>query len=270
MKRYVVAGILSFTMLASQAAVVTNANIIKLLDAGMPESVILKSIATNTTRFDTSPDELIKLKNKGASTAVLEAMLAPKGAPAATAPRAGAATPASANAHASAALNPEEVMVMVNGQESPLQYIVPQIRTGARALGFGGMASYASLIGTKAARRLPADGTDFIVSVPKNAQPVGYMTLANFAVRNNGVREVLIGGGYMSYSSGISKDRLVASKTEALPDQSRARDGFVLYKVTPERSLPSGEYALVLYTQEVRTAGFFTNAANSYFDFGVD
>jgi hypothetical protein len=44
----------------------------------------------------------------------------------------------------------------------------------------------------------------------------------------------------------------------------------VLYRVSPERSLASGEYALVLYTQEVRTAGFFMQGANSYFDFGVD
>ena len=55
-----------------------------------------------------------------------------------------------------------------------------------------------------------------------------------------------------------------------MPDQSRARDGFMLYKVKPENSLPRGEYALVLYTQEVRTIGIFAQAANSYFDFGID
>lgn len=275
MKHYVAAGMLSLTMMASQAAVFTNANLVKLLDAGMSESVILKSIANNTTKFDTSPDELIKLKNKGASDAVLDAVLTPKGTPAPAGRNAAAATsapaaPAATRVRAGASINPEEVVAQVNGAETYMQYIVPQIRTAARAFGLGGVASYANLQGVKAARRVPPDGVEFIVSVPKNAQAVGYLTIANFAVRDNGSREVLIGGGFMSYASGISKDRIVATKTEPLANQSRAREGFVLHKVTPERALPAGEYALVLYTQEVRTAGFFANAANSYYDFGVD
>jgi 5-hydroxyisourate hydrolase-like protein (transthyretin family) len=81
---------------------------------------------------------------------------------------------------------------------------------------------------------------------------------------------VSTGSGYMSYSSGIAKDRVVAITSEQLPDQSRAKEGFVLYKVKPEKALTSGEYALVFYTAEVRVAGFFAQAANSFYDFGVD
>jgi len=266
------AGLLS-AALTAQAATLTNADIIKLLDAGMPESVILQSIAGNSTRFDTSADGLIKLKQKGASAAVLQAVLNPKALqPGAASTAAPAAAPAAAaRAAVPAGLNPEEVLVVVGGQESTMQYIVPQMRTAARALGFGGMATYSTLQGTKAARRLPSSGLEFVVSVPKNAQVAGYLTVANFAVRNNGTREVSTGGGYMSYSTGIAKDRVVAIKTEQLPDQSRAREGFVLHRVTPEATMPAGEYALVLYTQEVRVAGFFGGgSSNSYFDFGID
>lgn len=265
---------LSFGWSAAQAATLTNADIVKLLDAGMPESVILDSIAGNASKFDTSPDALIKLKKKGASAAVLQAVMNPKSVQAgggAAAPAAQSSTQTSAaSARASATLNPEEVQVLVNGQESPMQYIIPEMRTAARAFGFGGVASYAALHGSKAARRLPSEGLEFIISVPKNAQAVSYLTLANFAVRNNGTREVSTGGGYMSYSTGIAKDRVISVKSEALSDQSRARDGFVLYRVTPERALAAGEYAVVLYTQEIRTAGFFAQTGNSYFDFGVD
>jgi hypothetical protein len=200
---------------------------------------------------------------------VLSAVISPKSAaaPATSTAPAGRAAPAVA---ASNAVNPEEALLLQNGQETSMQYIIAQTRTAARALGFGGIASYASLTGTKAARRLPGEGFEFIVSVPKNAQVAGYVTIANFAVRNNGTREVSTGGGYMSYSSGIAKDRVVAITSEQLPDQSRAKEGFVLYKVKPEKALASGEYALVFYTAEVRVAGFFAQAANSFYDFGVD
>ena len=270
MKTWLAIGLLGACAAAS-AATMTNADVVKLIEAQMPESVILQSIATSTTKFDTSAAALIALKNKGASPAVLNAVISPKSvnaAPAATA--APAARPAPAAAPAIAAINPEEAIVVVNGQEQTMQYLTAQMRTAARALGFGGVATYASLTGTKASRRLPGDGIEFIVSVPKNAQVAGYVTLANFAVRNNGTREVSTGGGYMSYSTGIAKDRVVAITSEQMADQSRAKEGFVLYKVKPEKPLAVGEYALVFYTAEVRVAGFFAQAANSFYDFGVD
>lgn len=273
---------LVITLLATAAGlshaqtVMNNAEVLKLVEAGMPDEVILEAIAAaKTHKFDTSAKSLVALKDKGASAAVLKAVLNPKSVSVSgAAPVRMAATPAGGRpapaAAAPSGLNPEEVAVVINGQEQVMQYIIPTLRTAARALGFGGVASYAALSGSKATRRLPGSGLEFIISVPKNAQPQGYMTLANFAIRNNDTREVMTGGGYMSYSSGIHKSRVVPISHEALADQSRARDGFVLYRIKPERELAAGEYALVLYTAEVRTAGFFAQAANSYFDFGVD
>ncbi|HEY0061237.1 MAG TPA: hypothetical protein VGC21_03885 [Telluria sp.] len=259
---------------AAMAAPVRNADVIKLLEAGMPEEVVLAAIANGQPKFDTSADALIKLKAKGATPAILSAMLRPA-APSASAGASAqqsspsAATP-SRKASGNHGYNPEEVTLIVNGQPQIMSYIIPQTRTAARALGFGGMASYASLSGKAAQRRLTSNTPEFIVSVPKNAQADNYLTLANFAVRNNDTREVMTGGGYMSYSSGINKSRVVKVTTTALPDQAGAREGFILYKITPEAPLKAGEYALVLYTGEMRTAGFFATAANSYFDFGVD
>lgn len=258
-----------FMAQAALAAPIKNADIAKLLAAGMPEEVVLEAIANGQPRFDTSADALIALKAKGATPAILKAMLKPSEA-AGMKHAAGTATAAAHQAPASSAYNPEEVTLLVDGQSSIMQYIIPQQRTAARALGFGGVASYANLSGATAARRLASPTPEFIVSVPKNAQADNYLTLANFAVRNNSSREVMTGGGYLSYSSGIHKSRVVKIKAEALPDQSKARENFVLYKIAPEAPLNKGEYALVLYTGEMRMAGFFAQAANSYFDFGVD
>jgi len=251
----------SFLAGAATAAPITNADIVKLLDAGMPEEVVLQAIDNGQAKFDTSANALISLKSKGATPAVLKAMLQ-----AGDAKKAGAAAPA---AKAASGYNPEEVTVVIDGQASIMQYRLAQMRSAARAMGFGGMATYATLSGSHAQRRL--SGTpEFIISVPRNAQAPDYLTLASFAVRNNGTREVMTGGGYMSYTSGINKSRVVPVVSEALPDQSAARDGFTLYSVKPSAALKAGEYALVLYTGEMRTAGFFAQNANSYFDFGVD
>jgi len=262
------AGILSsaFIAQAALAATVTNADIIKLLGAGMPEEVVVEAIEAGTPKFDTSANALIALKAKGATPAILKAILA-AGKPGEKASTASRAKPSSSSS--SSSYNPEEITLNLDGQSSTMQYIIPQTRTAARALGFGGMATYATLSGEKAQRRIVGN-PEFIVSVPKNAQANNYLTLANFAVRNNGTREVMTGGGYMSYSSGINKSRVVPVTTEPLADQSAAREGFILHKITPVSPIAKGEYALVLYTGEMRTAGFFAQASNSYFDFGVD
>ncbi|MBL8512245.1 MAG: hypothetical protein JNM52_11445 [Betaproteobacteria bacterium] len=263
------------------AAPVTNADIIKLLDAGMEESVILDVINSGDRKFDTSANALVKLKEKGASPTVLKAILTPPVKAGAKSAEASAPSPAPTTASASRTasqpaasksgkLNPEEILLVMDGKESPMQYIVPNIRTAARALGFGGVASYAVLAGEKAQLRLPSKEIAFIVSVPKNAQPVSYLTLANFAVRKNGNREVITGGGYMSYSTGIHKDRVVPVTTERLENQSRATDGYILYQVKPQQIMGFGEYALVLYTGDVKVAGYFQSATSSFFDFGIE
>lgn len=255
------------TPAAFAAAQITNADVIKLLEAGMPEDVVLDAIANGKRKFDTSSSALITLKSKGATPAILKAVLSETD----TAHKAqGGSTKSAATSKAPGGYNPEEVTLVVDGASSTMQYIIPQTRTAARALGLGGIASYASLSGPKAQRRLTSNTPEFIVSVPKNAQASNYLTLANFEVRRNDTREVMTGGGYMSYSSGIHKNRVVAIRSEPLADQSAAREGFVLHKITPEQPMKPGEYALVLYTGEMRTAGFFAQAANSYFDFGID
>ena len=153
-----------------------------------------------------------------------------------------------------------------------MRYLNPQVRTAARAMGFGGFATYASLYGTAASARTKSSKPAFLVSVPNQAQPQSYLTLASLAVRRNNTREVMIGGGFMSFSSGITADRVIPVDTEVAPDQSKAQTGFTIYKITPVKPLPPGEYAVVLYTGEMHglVSAWFSGGANSYFDFGVD
>jgi hypothetical protein len=59
-----------------------NAAVLKLLQVGMPESVVLDKIRAITDKFDTSIDALVALKQAGATEAELKAIMAQGAAPA--------------------------------------------------------------------------------------------------------------------------------------------------------------------------------------------
>ena len=59
-----------------------NAEVLKLLRAGMPESVVLNKIRATADKFDTSADALVALKQAGATEAELSAVLTQSTAPA--------------------------------------------------------------------------------------------------------------------------------------------------------------------------------------------
>ena len=65
-----------------------NAEVLKLLRAGMSESVVLNKIRATTDKFDTSADALVALKQAGANDAELSAVLAQGASPAAQQPAA--------------------------------------------------------------------------------------------------------------------------------------------------------------------------------------
>jgi hypothetical protein len=65
-----------------------NAEVLKLLRAGMSESVVLNKIRAITDQFDTSADALVALKQAGANDAELSAVLAQGASPAAQPPAA--------------------------------------------------------------------------------------------------------------------------------------------------------------------------------------
>jgi hypothetical protein len=263
---------LLLTSLASAAAL-TNADIIKMFEAKLDESIILTAIESAPASYDTSPQGLIALSSAKLPPAIIAALIKKNSPPAAGKPAAPTiADGGPAPTVATETIAPSEVFMIDGTQTVAMRYLNPQMRTAARGLGFGGVASYAVLRGSQANSRITNKRPVFLVSVPNQAQPESYVTVASFAVRKNNSREVLVGGGYMSYSSGIHPDRIMAVTSEKAADQSKAQKGFTLYKVTSSRDLPTGEYAVILYTGEMQSAvaTWFTGTGNSYFDFGVD
>lgn len=258
-----------FSAAVASASTLTNSDVIKMSDAKLEESVIIKAIENSQPQFDVSTQGLIDLSNAKVPPAVIKAMIGRSSTATSSVPP---PPPAPGAQAASDLMSPSDVLMVDGSEIRPMRYLTPQVRTAARGLGFGGFATYASLYGTAAGSRTKNARPSFLVSVPSQAQPQSYITLANLAVRRNNTREVMIGGGYMSYSSGITSDRIVAVDTQPAADQSKAQKGFVIYRITPVSPLKVGEYAVVLYTGEMQrlVATWFTGTGNSYFDFGVD
>jgi hypothetical protein len=249
---------------SSVAFALSKAEIIQLLDAKMSEEVILNLVYSNPSDVEISAMDLVELKSKGASDSLLNALINPKS---------GSIKMGEGNQNPKRSgdqYDPEEVLYYTGNQYETMSYIIPNQRTAARGLGFGGVATYSVLNGPQAQVRIPSNTPEFIVSVPEKAQPGSYITLASFAVRKNGSREVLVGGGYVSYSTGIHPDRIMKIGFEQMEDQSKATENYVLYKVKTLEPLLAGEYAIVLSTANYSIAGFFGGQTNSCFDFGID
>ena len=265
MLRSIAIAALAAALLASPALAekVTNQSVIDLTKAKMSDEVIHSAISSGTPSFDTSSKGLIALKNAGVSDKVVQAILSANASPAPAA----AAAPRASGGSAAGGMTPETATLIDGGKSSQMKYLTPTLRHIAAP--FAGLRTYASLTGMKAALRTSGN-PKFVIAVPNNAQPESYFTLAHMAQQKNGNREVLVGGGYYAYSTGITKDRVVPVTSAKAPSQSGAPAGFTLYELTPTSQLASGEYALVLYSSVVRSSGWFASGLDSYFDFGID
>ena len=75
---------------ATLAAPMTNDDVIKMVKGGLADATVIQAIDAAEPGFDTSPDGLVKLKQGGVSDAVIQRIMARKGAAPAAAPVAAA------------------------------------------------------------------------------------------------------------------------------------------------------------------------------------
>jgi hypothetical protein len=87
--------LLALMVVAGAQDVLTNDAVSKMVKAGLGESVIISMIQSQPGKYSLSPDDLLKLKQDGASDKVLAAMVSKGPASAASAPPSVPAVPAS-------------------------------------------------------------------------------------------------------------------------------------------------------------------------------
>jgi len=84
--RKLLLALLLATPLIAVAAPMSNDDVIKMVRGGLGEATVIQAIDAAEPAFDTSPDGLVKLKQGGVSDAVIQRILAKKGAAPAAAP----------------------------------------------------------------------------------------------------------------------------------------------------------------------------------------
>ena len=254
------------------AAPVTNADIEKLIAAGMGDSVILSVIAGgDPAQFDTSPDALIALKVKGASQAVLAAMamrMSPPPAAALAPPPAQRAFPTAMQARAQIdQMQSAMDTICIDGDKrTSMAYSDIHIRMGGMfvaAISFGaGAREYWSISGAHAILRLKNPRPAFIFSVPHSAHPDNNVYLTRWASRSSNVREIVVGQSKLHFDSTDTMGTINFPDDRVVPiDLAQAKDeaGNAIpdrYEARPRANLAPDEYVLVV--------------THSAFDFAID
>jgi hypothetical protein len=227
----------------------TNEDVIKMVQAGLADSVILATMSHCRGAFDTSPDALIALKGKGVSEAIIATMVNPPAL--AAAPEVGAATAASPTA-ATDTPPLEELgtyMALKNGQVRKLATITTTSKgSGGRVAadvlvpfaGFARRRHKQTIPGTAATFRIAAADLAGFFYFTSPGSPVDTSTLRLVAAEVNKDKELRILGATLSSVTGGQ-----AQEEHAIPITLKVTKVPGLYKMTVAEALPKGEYAIV-------------------------
>lgn len=262
---------------AAEKKPLSNAYVIKMVQAEMSESMVILAVQGGPKNFDTSIDALTELKKAGVPAKVIDGLLAPM--PAAAVASAAVPTevlPSGAMAGRAmlaglwgsklTRIDADRIYLLEGETRHDLKYTRPGTRTRAMIL-FGGLQQFAVLGGTRAALRITTRRPVFELILPNNVQPGSITALGLLGERSNGSREILIGGGYMSFSAGLSRDRNIAIVFAKAADQSAAPEGYDRYEVRPAAELKSGEYAFMIAKGSGDAGGVFGAGASASYDF---
>ena len=238
-------------VLAAQQTM-NNESVIKLIQAGLSEELIISTINASPGDYDISVDGLLALKEADVGEKVLAAMLAKETAgvtaPVSNAVASPAATPVATTAAAapdtSTGLPPgvDTVGVYYKGQNGAWKEInveVVNFSTGGFLKNVGTMGVVKrDLNGTvrgnqsKLAIRLPAE---FLFYLPEGTAPGEYQLLHLRANRNN--REFRsVTGGVFNTSSGAGRDQVDYTAMKVAPR---------VYTIMLDRNVNTGEYGFL-------------------------
>jgi hypothetical protein len=98
----------------------TNLDVIKMVQVGLPESVVISTIQSRPAKFNTSPDRLIALHKAGVTPGEMEAIMAASGKGPSSSSGNAAAPAASASADPVAKSHRPTVMLIQNGASQPM------------------------------------------------------------------------------------------------------------------------------------------------------
>jgi hypothetical protein len=227
--------------------VLTNDGVVKMVKAGLPESVIVQKIRTSERKFDTSTDALIKLKGAGVPDKIIEAMMAPA---------AGAATAATSPPPAAPATSAAPIIAHVVGSDQkPLKSIVGSMET--RVEPFSGTRQEVVLPDNRAQYRITEKEPVF---ASPNAELQWVLVRLKPGKRDRNLPMSSGGGGFWSYGGttfrqGVDPKYAIKLTTEPGPKGS--------VQIKAAEPLKPGEYGFVAANRGQLNL-------NEVFDFAVE
>lgn len=267
--------------------VLTNENVVSMTRAGLNASIIVSKIRASKTSFDTSTDELIRLKREKVADQVIDAMVQASSGAAAEASRVGAGDVTKTDPNDPLAPHEAGIYLMqeAGGQRSMLQ-LEPSVYTQAKSGGMWKSAMTYGIAKVKSKAVLSNSDARLQVNTP---QPVFYFY---FEVKNSGLSNS--GNTWTGASTSPNEFVLVQMEEKknsreltvgqfnAFGAQSGTLDKYArafdyekvapgVYKVTPRLPLTDGEYGFFYGgSAPIATYGYFGAAGGpKVFDFGV-
>jgi len=230
----------------------TNDDVLKMIAAGLSETTIIQVIQKVPNVFDTSPDALIKLKQGGASTGIIEAMLGT------TRPTASAIVPAEQAG--------KGVFVQRGTDWNRIEEVssieVRNVGQIANTVTFGVKEARVISVfrGEKAEQQLNQRRPVFrVAGLGASARDV-YIV----ALRLNPDRRDLEMG-----RQGLIKKMSFGFRKRDVRDVEVKRLGEDLFEVTPKQDLEPGEYIMVIGGVSMPTNSSAGTEGTTGFDFGI-
>jgi hypothetical protein len=233
--------------------IMTNADVIEMVKAKLPEDTIILAIQQSEPNFDTSTKALIDLKNEGVSQKILETMLQSQS-------KQSVPQNKTDNVAGNAESGSLKEFVLIDGENRiSMKYSVAKAKIPLSGVlnPFGGKTYY-TLNGNRAQLRINNPAPEFELSLPSNMKASEQITLYRLKVTSDS-RDLKTGKiAAIGKDSGKSnKEAFVPAKFEEIKTESMGGMKYTLYRVKVVGQLPPGEYALV--------TNYYW-----YYDFGID
>jgi hypothetical protein len=253
-------------MAQQQKKDLTNADVIAMVKAGLPENTIILAIQQGPTDFDTSAQTLIGLKNQGISPKILDAMIQ-AGTPAESQRRTSSSPTALSNTNPLSpipvsidSVNYGDVVMVDRDKRIGMTRSQVSARTGGFMMQavnpFKKTRIQGAINGNHSQLRTTNTSPMFELGISSDLNPSDYVTLVKLKARSDRREIEMSRAGVTGISSGFRREDMIPVTLEELQNPAGGKR-LKSYRIKTVNPIAPGEYALAV-------------GGGLLYDFGID